>query len=49
MNPDRSPVQAIGVSAIDGSDRCSWCGMPTNSGIFVRADPRTVPFPQPDD
>jgi len=48
-NPGREPFRAIGVAAIDGSDHCSWCGNPTNSGIFVRADPRIVPFPQPDD
>lgn len=25
--------------------RCSFCGRQTTSGIFVRADPRTVPYP----
>jgi len=31
------------------SVRCSWCDQPTNSGIYFRAHPDTVPFPQPED
>lgn len=25
---------------------CAFCGRPTFSGIYVRVDPSTVPFPQ---
>ena len=49
-NPDRVPVTVLHAEPVsESSDRCSWCGLPTNSGIYVRADPRTVPFPQPDE
>jgi len=28
-------------------DRCAWCGRPTFAGIYVRADPSTLPYPSP--
>ncbi len=28
---------------------CAWCGKPTVAGIFVRVDPRTVPYPEEED
>jgi hypothetical protein len=45
-NPGREAVRMRGAFPML---KCSWCGKPTNSGIYVRTDPRTVPFPQPDD
>ena len=27
-------------------EACSYCGEATKSGIYVRADPSTVPFPK---
>lgn len=54
-NPGREPVR-INLAALDAEERaivsrerCSWCGQPTNSGIYVRVHPSEVPFPQPDD
>lgn len=29
-------------------ERCAWCGKLTLSGIFVRADPASVPYPASD-
>lgn len=26
-------------------ERCAWCGEPTIFGVYVRADPDTVPYP----
>ena len=26
-------------------ERCSWCGQATIFGVFVRADPKSVPYP----
>jgi hypothetical protein len=26
-------------------ERCSWCGEPTIIGLYVRHDPRQVPYP----
>lgn len=28
-----------------GEERCAFCGDGTTSGIYVRADPASVPFP----
>jgi hypothetical protein len=30
-------------------EQCAWCGLPTFVGIYVRADPATVPYPRTDD
>ena len=27
------------------TERCCWCGEDTRSGIYVRVDPATVPYP----
>lgn len=27
-------------------ETCAFCGEPTRSGFYVRADPATVPFPR---
>lgn len=37
----RSPVRVSEVEL----ETCSWCGEPTIFGVFVRADPRSVPYP----
>lgn len=29
-------------------EQCAFCGSPTIVGIFVRADPKSVPFPAGD-
>lgn len=26
-------------------EQCAWCGEDTHSGIYVRADPNSVPYP----
>lgn len=28
---------------------CCYCGDATRSGIYIRVDPRTVPYPQEDE
>lgn len=36
----------VPVRVIDANvERCSWCGEATIMGVFVRADPASVPFP----
>jgi hypothetical protein len=43
-NPDRlSPRRGSGYH-----ETCCWCGGNTRSGIYVREDPATVPFPADD-
>lgn len=27
-------------------EMCAWCGMPNSSGIYVRADPKDLPYPR---
>jgi hypothetical protein len=44
-HPDRDPVRARYAHAVT----CAYCGEQTDSGIFVRADPRSVPFPPLED
>ena len=48
-----NPVRAHALAEPDAPDisneRCSWCDQPTNSGIYFRAHPDSVPFPQPED
>jgi hypothetical protein len=43
-NPDRrsDPDAEYTNGAIEV---CAWCGGKTISGIYVRVDPKTVPFP----
>lgn len=48
-NPGRgNPARALNADQ-GPSETCSWCGEQTNSGIYVRANPNEVPFPQPED
>jgi hypothetical protein len=44
-NPDRQ----AGNDPVGPPERCCKCGDPTRSGIYVRIDPATVPYPQPDE
>lgn len=30
-------------------EKCCYCGKPTQSGIYKRVDPTTVPYPAADD
>jgi hypothetical protein len=30
-------------------ENCAWCGHVTVAGIYVRADPRELPFPAPEE
>lgn len=46
-NPDREPVKIRDELATP--EICAWCGETTRAGIYVRVDPRTVPFPSEDD
>ena len=42
-NPERVPIRIA-----DGKthrERCAFCGEQTMSGIYVRHDPATVPYP----
>lgn len=43
-NPERQVTNAATVLV---GDVCSYCGHAATSGIYVRDDPSTVPFPQP--
>jgi len=45
QNPGRT---AITMNNAD-EETCAWCGTPSHSGIYVRADPATVEFPTPKD
>lgn len=47
MNEDRLPFRLTLAERKD--EDCAWCGMSTTSGIYVRADPATVPFPATED
>lgn len=44
----RQPVR-VNDEWADALRVCSFCGRVTASGIFVRADPRSVPYPASDD
>lgn len=50
-NPDRLAEPKLGEQKFVGGEvnRCVYCGGGTTSGIFVRVDPRTVPFPALED
>lgn len=43
--PDRIPVRITTYP----EERCAWCGQPTTSGIYVRADPRLLIYPKADE
>lgn len=40
-NGERRPVRVIDPD----EERCAYCGEATKSGIYVRDDPQSVPFP----
>jgi hypothetical protein len=40
--PTRTPVRIV----TRPTERCAFCGQITHSGIYVRIDPSTVPFPR---
>lgn len=42
-NPDRQPFAVVPAHAVE--ERCAYCGGLTTDGIYVRADPKSVPFP----
>lgn len=44
LQPERRPVRL--ATPIRRSETCSMCGKTTDSGIYVRADPRIVAFPR---
>lgn len=44
-NPDR---QTSGTGDMGDLERFCECGSETRSGIYIRIDPATVPFPQED-
>jgi hypothetical protein len=37
----RLPVRLVDIEL----EQCSYCGKPTFIGVYVRADPKTVPYP----
>ena len=41
QEPDRYPTRLKSPA----KERCAFCGADTRSGIYVRRDPNTVPFP----
>lgn len=43
MYPDREPVRAS-TTPKEFWDKCCYCQRPTN--IYVRLDPKTVPYPR---
>ena len=45
QQPDRRPHRMVEPDV----ERCSWCGRRTRSGIYLRADPASVPYPASDD
>jgi hypothetical protein len=44
-NPGRVPVRVHPPV----QEKCAYCGTPTISGIYVRDDPKLVPYRTPDD
>lgn len=41
QNPYREPMR---LKLVDEVEACCWCGKVTESGIYLRADPTTVPL-----
>lgn len=41
-NPGRDPVLMVTVEP----ERCCKCGADSLAGIYIRIDPKTVPFPR---
>lgn len=46
-NPDRPAFRLLEETGDE--ETCSWCGETTHSGIYVRADPASVPYPREED
>ena len=42
-NPGREPIR---LKNLLEQETCCWCGNPTQDGIFVRVDPKTVNHPR---
>ncbi len=40
-NPDRHPSRLIAAEP----ETCVTCGEPTSSGIYIRTDPASAPYP----
>lgn len=47
LNPGRTAYRLVAEFRKD--EICAWCGETTRSGIYVRVDPTTVPYPQEHD
>lgn len=46
QEPNRVPVRVVSVDmALPEYEQCAWCGQGTLSGIYKRADPRSVLYP----
>jgi hypothetical protein len=46
QEPGREPIRL--KEEFRETERCSWCGKFTTSGIYRRADPASVPYPAGD-
>jgi hypothetical protein len=46
-HPDREPSRVTAPAAVIKT--CAYCGRGTHAGIYVRDDPRQVPFPSQQD
>jgi hypothetical protein len=44
-NPDREPVRMLESPV----ETCCFCGNLAASGIYMRIDPKTVPYPSKED
>lgn len=44
-----NPDQPVKNDPVGAPERCCKCNDVTRSGIYVRVDPATVPYPQPDE
>ncbi len=47
-NPGRTPHR-LSLTLSVGEETCCTCGVSTKSGIYIRRDPKTVPYPAPED
>ena len=45
-NSDGTIREPVRVRDVEGARVCAFCGYPTWAGIFVRADPSAVPYPE---
>ena len=42
----RNPTRRASRLADGPLERCAWCDVRTTSGIYVRANPASVPYPK---